>query len=152
LEFWTGVLTQIAKYTMDYPYVYGLTICLCTLTPTCLLTHIVHFWLWTLTSSDPVITWLGLVTRLTTKTLQWNLCPKQYRMHIYICKFSKLPKTGQSSHHKNIMVEFASQNSTECIYISKFLKSPKTGQSSHHKNIIVEFTSQNSTECIYICV
>jgi hypothetical protein len=36
---------------------------------------------------------------------------------IHICKFLKLPKTSQFNLHKNIIVEFASQNSTECIYI-----------------------------------
>ena len=36
---------------------------------------------------------------------------------IHICKFLKSPKTGQYNLHKNIIVEFASQNGTECIYI-----------------------------------
>jgi hypothetical protein len=50
--------------------------------------------------------------------------PRHLRNIRVICKFLKSPKTGQYNLHKNIIVEFASQNTsqngTECIYICKF--------------------------------
>jgi hypothetical protein len=50
-ELWVNYLNML----MDYLYAYGLTLCLHILTPTCLLTHIVYFWLRTLISSNLVI-------------------------------------------------------------------------------------------------
>ena len=48
-----------------------------------------------------------------------------------------------SNHQKDIIIEFAMKNGTECIYYMPILKITKTGESNYQIDITVEFTLKN---------